>query len=151
MAEYATHSVGTAGLTTGVIGSALGVLNSGLLGNIGIGGNNAAQYATKDDLANAIALAQKDSEIALLKANAVTRQETVDVFERVMTRVNADKAEQAAINAQQSVYNAANNSAINLLNNQVSQLMGLTVLHIPAANVCPEPMSKYNSWTAPTT
>ena len=151
MAEYATHGTGTAALTTGIIGSALGVLNGGgggILGNV-LGVNN--QYATKDDLANAIALAQKDSEIALLKANAVTRQETIDVFERVMTRVNADKTEQAAINAQQAVYNAANNSAVTLLNSQVSQLMGLTVLHIPAANVCPEPMPKFNSWTAPTT
>ena len=151
MAEYASHAVGNAGLTTGIIGSALGLMNSGAFNGILGGGMTANQYATKDDLANAIALAQKDSEIALLKANAVTRQETVDVFERVMTRVNADKAEQQAINAQQSVYNATANSSIALLNNQVSQLMGLTVMHIPAANVCPEPMPKFNSWTAPTT
>jgi hypothetical protein len=29
--------------------------------------------------------------------------------------------------------------------------MGLTKTIIPAANVCPQPMPQYNSWTAPTT
>ena len=43
MAEFASKGVGTAGLTTGIIGTAGWLLNGGL-GNIlgGIGGNNAA-------------------------------------------------------------------------------------------------------------
>ena len=41
MAEFASRGVGAAGLTTGIIGSALGAANSGLLGNLfGSGWNN---------------------------------------------------------------------------------------------------------------
>lgn len=34
---------------------------------------------------------------------------------------------------------------------QVAALQGLTKLVVPKESVCPEPMDRYNSWTAPTT
>ena len=37
------------------------------------------------------------------------------------------------------------------LQNQVAQLQALTKVVIPYTSICPEPMSRYNSWTAPTT
>lgn len=153
MAEYASNGKGNLGVTLGAIGTGLSIL--GGVGNIGgilpLNGWNTPQYATKDDVNNAILLAQKDSEIALLKSEQNTEIKIADVYERIITRVNADKAEQAAINQQQAVYNCAANSNLNLLRSQVDQLLGMTVLHIPATNVCPEPMARYNSWTAPTT
>ena len=54
-----------------------------------------------------------------------------------------------AVNAQ-AVYNATNTATISCIQGQIAQLQGLTKVVIPIANVCPEPMAKYNSWTAPT-
>ena len=60
--EYASKGVGTAGLTTGIIGTVLGsgILNNGLAG---IFGGNQNPEATA-----AYQLSKKDNEIALLKA-----------------------------------------------------------------------------------
>lgn len=92
----------------------------------------------------------KDSEIAILKADQNTEVKIADVYERLITRVNADKNEQAAVNAAQAVYNATNSAAVGVINSQVQQLMGLTKLVVPATSICPEPMPAKNSWTAPT-
>ena len=151
MAEYASNGKGNLGVTLGAIGTGLGALGS--MGGLNLFGNNQNMpvYATKESVDAAILLAQKDSEIALLKSEQNTEIKIADVYERIMTRVNADKNEQAAVNAQQAVYNGTNNATLACMQNQVAQLMSLTALHIPAAKVCPEPMAKYNSWTAPTT
>jgi hypothetical protein len=37
------------------------------------------------------------------------------------------------------------------MQNTINGLAALTKTVIPITNVCPEPMAKYNSWTAPTT
>lgn len=92
----------------------------------------------------------KDSEIALLKSEQNTEVKIADVYERVMTRVNADRAAQQEINAAQAVYNATNGATVATISAQVAQLMGLTKIVVPADNVCPKPMPQYNSWTAPT-
>lgn len=92
----------------------------------------------------------KDSEISLLKSEQNTEIKIADVYERVMTRVNADRAAQQEVNAAQAVYNATNGAAVATINSQVAQLMALTKLVVPADNVCPKPMPQYNSWTAPT-
>lgn len=152
MSEYTTKGIGNAGLATGIIGTALGVLNggAGLLNLTGAGTNNAPEYVTKDTLDMAMTIARKDSEIALLKSEQNTEVKIADVYERIMTRVNADQRAQADVNAAQAVYNATNGSAVAVINSQVAQLMGLTQLKVKADNVCPRPMDQYNSWTAPT-
>ena len=53
--------------------------------------------------------------------------------------------------AQQAVYNATNNATISCIQQQIACLQSLTKVVIPGTNICPEPMSRYNSWTAPTT
>ena len=58
-----------------------------------------------------------------------------------------------AINAQlcsQAVINAQVTANLSCLQNTVATLSGMTKTVIPIANVCPEPMQRYNSWTAPT-
>lgn len=135
MAEFATNGKGNLGVTLGAIGTGLGVLGNGLNGMGIFGGNN--NYATKESVDNAILLAQKDSEIALLKSEQNTEVKIADIYERIMTRVNQDQRDQAAVNAQQAVYNATANSSIAVLNNQVGQLMSLTALRIPNTSVCP--------------
>lgn len=158
MAEFASRSTAIGGLTTGIIGTALGVLNggAGLLGmmpNAQV--NNGGGYVTKDMLDLSMKLAAKDSELALVKSEQNTEIKIADVYERVMTKVNANQREQDAINRDQAVYNATNTATVSVLGSQVADLRavlaGITVTHIPAEKVCPEPMAKYNSWTAPTT
>lgn len=144
-------------MTLGAIGTGLGVLGNmgngiGLWGNgRGYGENGCYDRVTRHDLDNAMLLAQKDSEIALLKSEQNTEIKIADVYERVMKRVNADKDQQNAINTAQAVYNGTNSSMLANLQGQVHQLYSLTALHIPATNVCPEPMPRYNNWTAPVT
>lgn len=138
----------------GVVGGYLGGI-SALLGNNGLfgwgnmseGDRPISRYEMnllKESMA-------KDSEIALLKSEQNTEVKIADVYERVMTRVNADRAAQAEVNAAQAVYNATNAATVGSINAQVAQLMAMTKMVIPADNVCPRPMDKYNSWTAPTT
>lgn len=168
MAEFASSGVGTAGLTTGIIGTALSVLNGGLgnvLGGIGGIGGNAANlatvamqlgdhYATKDDVKYARELAEKDSEIALLKSEQNTEVKIADVYERLITRINQEARDQAAWNASQSVANTQMSAAIATNAGSISAIQGIlggiTKTVVPKTAICPEPMDRYNSWTAPT-
>ena len=88
--SYASSGVGTAGLTLGVIGTALasGILNGNGLG--GIFGNNNSNPAASP----IYQLAQKDNEIALLKAQQYSDNKVVALTERVANleaRVYADE------------------------------------------------------------
>lgn len=152
--EFATNGKGNLGVTLGAIGTGIGLLNGGLgiLGNTNMGYHNAdgGRYVTKDELNYVQTISAKDSEIALLKSEQNTEIKIADVYERLITRINADARNQADWNAAQSVYNATANSAIAVLQNQVGVLNGLTKTIVPITNVCPEPMPKLNSWTAPT-
>lgn len=153
--QYASNGKGNLGVALGAIGSGLSILNGGL-GNLGWGNNgyhntDCGRYVTKDELDYVQTIARKDSEIALLKSEQNTEVKIADVYERIMTRVNADAKAQAEVNAAQMVFNANSNSAIGILQNQVAVLNSLTKTVVPIDNICPRPMEKYNSWTAPTT
>ena len=75
--KYASSGVGTAGLTLGVIGTTLasGILNNGLGGLFGGNQNPTASPVYQ--------LAQKDNEIALLKAQQYSDNKTFALAERV--------------------------------------------------------------------
>ena len=75
--EYASKGVGTAGLTTGIIGTVLGsgILNNGLAGIFGGNQNPAASPVYQ--------LSQKDNEIALLKAQQYSDNKTFALADRV--------------------------------------------------------------------
>lgn len=88
--SYASSGVGTAGLTLGVIGTALasGIFNGNGLG--GLFGNNNSNPAASP----IYQLAQKDNEIALLKAQQYSDNKVVALTERVANleaRVYADE------------------------------------------------------------
>lgn len=148
MANFTTADrVGGIGGYIGGISALLG--NNGLLGMGGYTENDrpVSRYEMnllKESMA-------KDSEIALLKSEQNTEIKIADVYERLITRINADQRAQADVNAAQAVYNATNGSAVAVLNSQVAQLMALTKIVVPADNICPKPMPQFNSWTAPTT
>lgn len=148
MSDYVAKQ-GTTAL--GIIGTALGGLAT--VGGMNIlNGNTSSddKPVTRHELEQAQVIAAKDSEIALLKSEQNTEIKIADVYERIMTRVNADARAQSEVNAAQAVYNATNSSAVAVLNSQTAQLMALTKLIVPATNVCPEPMPRYNSYVAPT-
>ena len=76
--DYASKGVGTAGLTTGIIGTVLGsgILNNGLAGLFGGGNQNPAASASYQ-------LSQKDTEIALLKAQQYSDNKVFALTEKV--------------------------------------------------------------------
>ncbi len=86
--DYASKGVGTAGLTLGVIGTALA---SGILNGNGLGG----LFGNSNPTASPVyQLAQKDNEIALLKAQQYSDGKVVALMERVANleaRVLADE------------------------------------------------------------
>lgn len=149
MAEFASHAVGTAGLTTGIIGTALGALNGGLglLGGMNIAPQNFVSH-------EAFELQQKisslESEKSLLASEQNTEVKIADVYERLATRIRSLEDKQNDKWAEQGVYNATNTATVSVMANQLAQLQSLTKLIVPATSVCPEPMPLKNSWTAPT-
>lgn len=76
--KYASHGVGTAGLTTGIIGTVLGsgILNNGLGGLFGNNNQNPAANPVYQ-------LAQKDNEIAQLRAQQYSDNKFFALSEKV--------------------------------------------------------------------
>ena len=149
--DYASKGVAGAALGTGIAGLALGVLNGGvpnLLGGLGNGCNNGGSaYVTRYDAEKDARIAELETEVKLRDANTYTLGEVNKMRNYVDAKfdaINAQLCSQAVINAQV----AAN---LSCLQNTVNTLSGMTKTVIPIANICPEPMQRYNSWTAPTT
>lgn len=148
MENFASKGVGAAGLTTGIIGTALGVMNNGGLGNIlgGFGCNGNAGYSRYDAEKDA-KIANLETEVKLRDANTYTDQKLLEVYGFVNKKFDCIEHELA----DQRVYNAVNTATIGCVKNDVEQLMTLTKMIIPASSICPPVMPQYNSWVAPTT
>ena len=132
------------GLTTGIIGSALGLLQNGNLGGI-LGGNN-QHYVNRYEADQAARIAELETEVKLRDANTYTLGELNKMRNYVDSKfdaINAQLCSQAVVNAQVT-------ANLSCLQNTVATLSGLTKTVIPIGNVCPAPMPQYNSWTAPT-
>lgn len=132
--EYASKGVAEAGLTTGIIGTALGVLNNGGLPNI-FGGNTSSEdkAVTRYEAGMMAELAKKDQHIALLEADKYTDQKIADLYEKMNNRFIGVEQQ---INTQ-AVWNATQIGTIGCIQNQIAQLQGLTKLVVPNANVMP--------------
>lgn len=124
--DFASRGQGTAAVTLSAISTGLLALGQGGFGGFFGGANNGMT----------LAIAQKDAEIAQLKADNDTDRKLVEVYNALFKN---DKEQSAKIEALHT------NLAI--VNTQLAQLMGLTALHIPATNVCPLPMPRYNQWS----
>lgn len=117
--EYAKKGLANAGLTTGIIGTALGVLNSGagVLGAANGMRTNGACVCSEDHLINRYELglqqsnASKDSEIALLKANIYNDQKGLEMYKYVDGRFREFEAQIAA----QAVQNQATKDSFQLI------------------------------------
>lgn len=171
--EYASKGVAGTGLGLGIAGTALGLLSGGGVLNNLLGGNRrdaAADMAVAMMMANAAPrtagctcsedhtinryeasqsarIAELETEVKLRDANIHTDNKILKVYEYFDGRLRGVEGQLA----QQAVYNATNNGLIGCLQNQVAALQGMTKTVIPDTNICPPPMPRYNSWTAPTT
>ena len=145
--KYASRGVAGTGLGLGIAGTALGLMAGGNFPNL-FGGTNCGDghVVNRYEAAQAARIAELETEVKLRDANTYTLTQINGLRDYVESRF--DKVEHELCD--QRVYNAANNSAISCVQGQIAQLYGLTKLIIPAASVCPAPMPKYNSWTAPT-
>ena len=161
--NYASKGVANAGLTTGIIGTTLGALNSGIFngglfggmmggmpnrgygGYGGVGMCESMMPVTRYEADLQAKIAAKDSHIGLLEADKYTDQKIADVYERIDRRINGLEAQIC----NQAVINAQITANIGCMQNAIAVLNGLTKTIIPIDNVCPPPMPQYNSWTAP--
>lgn len=168
---YASKGVGNAGLALGIIGTSLA---SGILGGNGVGGifnGNGNRMACAANDAMTLAMAQKDAEIAQLKADKATDAKLVEVYRDLRA---LDKAQDAVISDLKDRVSAIETAAplreqivlgqVNAVAQSVASanatvqaqiagiqatLAGITKTIVPATAVCPQPMPLHNTWTAP--
>lgn len=143
--EYASKAVGNAGLTTGIIGTALGAMNSGILPNL-LGGAMGANYGAcavpvcneniavnRYEAAQSARIAELETEVKLRDANTYTDQKMLEIYKYFDGKIGCVEGQLA----QQAVYNATNTATLNCMSGQIAQLMSLTKLVIPNGSVCP--------------
>lgn len=147
--NFANKGVAGAGLGLGIAGTALGLLNNGGLGGIfgGVTGCHENMPVNRYELGLQNDITNKDMEIAYLKGRDAAKTDSLELYKYVDGRFRGIEAQIAS----QAVVNAQITANLSCLQNSVAALSGLTKTVIPITNVCPEPMAKYNSWTAPTT
>lgn len=151
--RYASKGVGNAGLATGIVGAALGALNSGIVPNVlggmfgGCQGSNCGGYAVPVCSENmpinryeaeqsarlSARIAELETEVKLRDAAAYTTSQVNalrDYVERKFDRVEHELCDQKA-------FNAGVVSKVGCIEGQLGQLFGLTRLTIPNRSVCP--------------
>lgn len=141
----------TVGASAG-IASFFGLNAGNLLGGLGGWGNNncynngnwASTPISRYEASMMQELAKKDGHIALLESNIYTDQKIADVYEKLNVKINANKAEQDAINMQQAVYNGTNTATIGCIKSQVAELASLSELVVPSRRVCDTGCCGYN-------
>lgn len=121
-------------------------MQNGNLGGIFGGGNGGSAYVSRYDAEKDARIAQLETEVKLRDANTYTLGEVNKMRNYVDAKfdaINAQLCSQAVVNAQVT-------ANLSCLQNTVATLSGLTKTVIPIDSICPEPMRRYNSWTAPT-
>ena len=139
--DYASKGVAGAGLGLGIAGTALGLLNNGNLGGILGGWNNCNAAAVCSDnmmvnryeASQSARIAELETEVKLRDANTYTLGEINKVRDYVDRRFERVECQLG----QQAVYNATNTAALNCMQGQIAQLMGLTKLVVPNGSICP--------------
>ena len=139
MGEFASKGVAGSGLGLGIAGTALGVMNGGILPNLfGNGRANGCcssedMHVSRYELAQEAKIADLQSQIALRDANTYNDQKLLEVykyFDGKLEGVNQRLCDQA-------VWNATQTATIGCIAQQVAALQGLTKLVVPNTSVCP--------------
>lgn len=134
--EYASKGVANAGLTTGIIGTALGAMNSGVLPNLFGGGNcgcSENMMVNRYEAGQNARIAELETEVKLRDANFYTLSEMGKLRDYVDGKFAVMEHELC----DQKVYNATLNSTVGCISGQVAALMSLTKMVIPNGSVCP--------------
>lgn len=150
--EYASNGKGNLGVTLGAIGTGLSALNGGLgnlLGGCGPrnGGDCEGHVVTRYEAGQAARIAELETEVKLRDANAYTDKKMLELYQYVDGRLRGVEGQIS----QQAVVNAQITANIGCMQGQINELAAMTKTVIPINNICPEPMARHNSWTAPTT
>lgn len=148
MAEFASRATGNAGLTTGIVGTALGAINSGILGGGGLfgGGCGENKAVSRYEMGLQQTIAEQGSKIRLLEADKYTDGKMLEMYAYIDGKMRGISDKLAA----QDVINAQVAANLGGMQATLAALSGLTKTVIPIDNVCPEPMPRHNTWTAPT-
>lgn len=147
--EYASKGVAGSGLGLGIAGTALGLLNNGGLGLFN--GMNSNCGCSENMMVNRYELAQEQkiadlqTQVALRDANTYSDAKLLEMYKYVDRRFNGIESQLC----QQNVVNAQITANLGCMQNTIATLQGLTKVVVPINNICPEPMAKFNSWTAP--
>lgn len=144
-------SKGVAGTALGLGIGALGVeLLGGGLGNIFGGGrancNPGDHPVSRHEADMAATIAELSTEKKLLESNIYTDGKILELYKYVDGKF-------AGVETQlcnQNVVNAQITANLACMQNTINTLSALTKTVIPVTSICPEPMARYNSWTAPT-
>lgn len=135
MAEFASKGVGTAGLTTGIIGSAGWLLNGGLGNIFGGGGCSDNIPVNRYEAGQNAKIAELETEVKLRDANFYTLSEMGKLRDYVDGKIDGINAQIC----QQSVINAQITANLSCMQGNINTLLGLTKTIIPIGNICPEP------------
>ena len=164
--SVASNGVGVGGLTTGIIGTALGVLNGGL-GNILNNGRNYNGYG-HDECHDTRYIATLQSELSKEKAERyadaigiATFKEAQSMANKNLDRIEALGVALAQLDKDVAVDKQATRDNFAFLNNKIDTTKQEVICYcnstfvpgklvMPLDNICPEAMQRYNSWTAPT-
>lgn len=133
-----TRGIATGGLTTGIIGTALGVLNGGLGNVLGGGWNNGVAChenmpVNRYEMNMQRDLTNKDMEIAYLRGRDAAKTDSLALYQYVDGKFSVIERELA----DQRVFNATNTAAMNCMGSQIAQLYSLTKIVVPNSSVCP--------------
>lgn len=150
--KYASRGVANTALGLSIAGTALGVLDGiggGLVGNRTTANGTCSEdhYINRYEAQQSARIAELETEVKLRDANTYTDQKMLQMYQYIDGKFNNVEAQLC----QQSVVNAQVAANLSCLQGTVATLQGLTKTVIPIDNVCPEPMKRYNSWTAPST
>lgn len=131
--EYASEGKGNAALATGIIGTVLGGLNS-MGGAAGLLSNDPEQTpVTRHELNYVRELAEKDHTIAKFESMQYTDAAVKGLSDQIAVWKNQVDQNQN----QQNIVNTAQTATIQCMQNSINQLMSMTQLIIPNANVMP--------------
>lgn len=128
----------------GGIATLLGMANGGVINN---NGNCEGDHVVnRYEAGQSAEIAALKADLKLRDANTYTEQKMVEVYKYVDGRLRDVEGQLST----QAVVNAQVTANLSCMQNTLNTLAGMTKTVIPINNVCPEPMQRYNSWTAPT-